>query len=176
MGVDRVEPVGAQALPLFAGEQAARLAADQLPHEAPVDEADSQFQRARPVGPDERWTLVEPAAQLRVQRMQPGDVVRHRPRLRQAHEVQVAVQFPQVLDVADLFAVLDGDVARVDGRRDDARVRIAVPHGRYADVEPAVGEEYDVAGADAVGIGQQRLAFARRQRGRTVNGERSPRA
>jgi hypothetical protein len=171
MGVDRFEPVGAQALALLAGEQAAAFAADQLPHQAPVDQADAQFQRAGPVGAGQRRALVEPAAQLVVQRVQPGHVAGHGPGLDQPHQVQVAVQFPHMLDVADLLAVGDADIAGKDGRADHAAVRIAVPDRRHADVEAAVGEQHDVAGADAVGIGQQPLALGIEQQRRSAHME-----
>ncbi len=171
MGVDAAEPVGAQALPGVALEQRAAVATDQLPDQTPVDQPDAQLARTGPVGAGQRRTLLEPAAQVLLERIHPARIARERPGLCQPHEVQVAIQFPDMLDVAHQLAVVDGEVAPVHGRRGHAGVGIAVPCGWHAHVEAAIGKQHDVPCTDAFGVQQQRIDLALIELGRTAHAQ-----
>jgi hypothetical protein len=78
-------------------------------------------------------------------------------RLRERHEVQVAIRFPEILDVAHhaLIAVVDGAGA---ARRGHAlRERIAVPLRRIAELAIREIEERVSAREHAIGGRDQQL-------------------
>ena len=98
------------AAPSARREQLRAHAAQQLPGDAPVDEADAELQRADPVGPPAFRALLDPRIDLRLDGERISRVARERMRLRQQRQVQVPVRLPQVLDVADFafVAIVDG--------------------------------------------------------------------
>ncbi len=74
-----------------------------------------------------------------------------RMRLGQRHQVQVAVRFPQVLDVTDPLRIAVVEQLAETQRRIGAGLRIAVPARRRAELHIAQREYIVVAGHDALG-------------------------
>ncbi len=132
--VNAAQPALAKLPPVRSGEQPRPLAAQQLPRDAPVDQPDRDFQRARPVRAAPDRTLLDPRFDVLSHSVRVAQVAAQRVRLRERHQVQVPVGLPQVLDVADapLVAVVDG-ACRAQ-RRQASGERVAVPFRRIAEV------------------------------------------
>src|SRR6185295_12182655 len=101
MLVDRSQPAPAEARAIRTGEYLGAIAADQLPGDRPVDQPDRGLQRARPVGPPAAGAGAEPALQVLPDHREVARIAAEGIGLRQRDEMQVAIQFPEVLDVAD---------------------------------------------------------------------------
>ncbi len=74
--------------------------------------------------------------------------------LRQRHQVQMAIDFPEILDVSDQLRVTVVDQLAKDERRLDAGLRIPVPARRRSEIDAPQGENVQLAGRDAVGGGE----------------------
>ncbi len=94
-------------------------------------------------------------------------LVSEMPRLRERHELEVAIDLPQVLDVADVarIAVVEA-LAERQGRL-GARLRIGVPLRRKA--ERDILERKDVKGAGEDPVRRGRVLLAREVLGKTGN-------
>ena len=92
-------------------------ATEQLPGDAPVDEADAELERADPVGPPALRALLDPGVDLRLDGERVARVACQRMGLREHRQVQVPIRFPEVLDVPDFAFVAVVDGASRGGRR-----------------------------------------------------------
>src|SRR6266513_5186371 len=109
MPVNCTEPEFPERLALLGREQRRRLAAQQMPGAGPIDEAHPQLKGAVPMGPLGIGTLLQPGRQQAACAFGKPRLAREIPRLRQSHQLQVAVGLPKILDVADdaLIPIVD---------------------------------------------------------------------
>ena len=128
----------------------------QLPRHRPVGKPDARLERARPVRPESIRAGDEPALELPGERFVVVALPGERVRLRERHELLVAVRLPQVLDVADPLRVAVVEELAVDERRLDAGLRIAVPARRHADVQLAQRQQIEATVRDGVRRGEIR--------------------
>src|SRR5260370_34555743 len=151
MLADGAQPVAPERVTLRAGEQRRAFCVEQLPGAGPVDQAHPRFESARPVRAQRVWTLLEPGREKSARALGIASLVRQVPRLRQGHQLQVTVQLPEILDIADdalvpvidRLAVSEGDL--------DAGPGIAVPARRETEDVVAQQKYLPAAGEDAFG-------------------------
>ena len=99
--VDALQPCSAERLTGSPCEQLAAVAADQVPDNCPVHQSHRQFKRTGPLHTAGVRTLLEPRLQKDAQRLGEALAARQRVRLSDRHQLLVAVEFPQVLDIPD---------------------------------------------------------------------------
>src|SRR5579862_6761002 len=103
--VDRSEPALAQAPAGAVREQLRPGAARELPGDRPVDQADRGLERAAPVRPPPVRAGVEPTREVLPQDLQVFRIAAECVCLREGHQVKMAVQLPEILDLPDPAAI-----------------------------------------------------------------------
>ena len=144
--VDRAQPEGLELRAFFQP-----FFSQELPGARPAHQAQRHLQRARPVRPVAVGAGEPPAFQMLLEGEEIFFVSRQGKGLRQRHQVQVAVGLPQVLDVAHQVAIAVVERLAEGERRFDARLGIAVPARRRADVDRTQREHVEPAIGDALG-------------------------
>src|SRR5690606_34657720 len=104
--------------------------------------------------------LAHPALEQRADRIEVSAIARQPIRLRERHELEMPIELPQVLDVADEPAVAMIERLAVRERRGNSRQRIGVPLRRKAERE-AAPEEREQAPTNVVGNGEIRVGIGR---------------
>src|SRR6266566_3653152 len=104
-----------------------------MPSTGPIDEAHRQLERARPLRTPRIGALLQPRRQQAARGFSEAPFAREMPCLRQGDQFQMAVQLPEILDVAGdaLIAVVD-TLAEIE-RCLDAGFGIAIPARRKAE-------------------------------------------
>src|SRR5258708_9882621 len=107
--IDCDEPALPERLTLLRSKQRRILAAQQMPGTGPIDEAHRRLERDRPLRTPGIGTLLKPGQQQATLRFGEARFAREMPCLRQSHEFQMAVQLPEILDVANdtLIPIID---------------------------------------------------------------------
>src|SRR5690606_37560768 len=118
-------------------------------------QANRDLERAAPVRTSEIRALAHPALEQRADRIEVSAIARQPIRLRERHELEMPIELPQVLDVADEPAVAMIERLAVRERRGNSRQRIGVPLRRKAERE-AAPEEREQAPTNVVGNGEIR--------------------
>src|SRR5205807_1657056 len=132
--VDGIEPQPLEVRPAAAGEERRGRAARELPGDRPVDEPDGRLERAAPVRAPPLWTGADPALEVLLENAQIPGFPGQRVALGERHQVQVAIQLPQVLDVPDEAAVAIVEELARGERGFDPGLGIAIPARRHAPV------------------------------------------
>src|SRR5690606_327553 len=97
---------------------------DELPGDAPVDQADGELERAGPVGAERVRALRQPGLEKTLQAREVGPVAGQPVRLGQHHQIEMAVDLPEELDVADEPLVAIVETLAEDERRDPTAFRV----------------------------------------------------
>src|SRR5262245_9554037 len=100
--IDRGEPARAEDITRVIGEDRRIQADEQVPRERPVREPHRVLEAAAPVGAERIRALADPGIDESATAERIALIPAQMPRLRQRHELEVPVDFPQVLDVADV--------------------------------------------------------------------------
>jgi len=80
-----------------------------------------------------------------------ADITAQRIGLRQRHQMQMAIDFPEILDIPDQLRVTVVDELAKFERRLDAGLRIPVPARRRSEIDAPHGKDVQLARGDAVG-------------------------
>src|SRR5690606_33244268 len=158
--MDRAQPFVAEAAALGTLEQWRRGPSADHVREMPVDQANRDLERAAPVRTSEIRALAHPALEQRADRIEVSAIARQPIRLCERHELEMPIELPQVLDVADEPAVAMIERLAVRERRGNSRQRIGVPLRRKAERE-AAPEEREQAPTNVVGNGEIRVGIGR---------------
>src|SRR5690606_30254236 len=133
--MDRAQPFVTEATPLRAVEQRRlRPPADHV-GEMPVDQADRDLERAAPVRASEVRALPHPALEQLAERIDVSAIAGQPISLRERDELEMPVELPQVLDVADEAGIAMVERLAVGKRRGRSRQRIGTPLRRKAERE-----------------------------------------
>src|SRR5690606_17796701 len=162
VAVDRIEPAAAEARTGRVRDQRRAGAAGDAIREVPVDQPDAELERAAPVRALEVRALLDPAVEQRLDALEISDVAGEPPRLSQPDDLEMAIQLPEVLRVADDPRVTVVERLAEAERRGGAGQRIDVPCRRKAELEAAAEElvaagQHVLRGADhaARGLGRR---------------------
>src|SRR6267378_2648413 len=98
-----------------------------MPGTGPIDKAHRQLERARPMRTPGIRALIEPGQKQAARGFRKARLPREMPCLSECHQLQVAVELPEILDVADdtLVPVVD-TLAEIE-RHLHASLGIAIP-------------------------------------------------
>src|SRR6185369_219535 len=121
------EPPLAECCACRAVEQRRLRAAEQMPGERPVHQAQRQLEAAAPMRPPPVRTLLEPRIQQQLTTSGELPVPGQMPCLRKGNQLRVPTRLPQILDVADQRFIAIVESPAVHQRRIAAGFRVAVP-------------------------------------------------
>src|SRR5205085_6155246 len=127
------------------------FATQQMPGAGPIDKAYGELKRTCPVRTTGIGTLLQPGRQQATRGAGKPRLAREMPCLRQSDEFEVAVQLPEILDVADDALVSGIDVLAEIKRRLHASLVIAVPARREAKAAIPQRENVPSSGKCALG-------------------------
>src|SRR5260370_13956637 len=122
------------ALP-FGAEPGRQLLSNQVVHPDPGARAKRGLQRARPINSAMKRIFLEPVVELRANLGQIRGVARESIRLRQDHQVLMAIQLPNDLVISGLARVEIGNPAKIAQPGFDSAGVIAPPGDRRAGVD-----------------------------------------
>ncbi len=133
MLIDRTQPARPKRLAVRPHEERRAIGTENVPGERPVGQPDRMLEAAAPVDAERIRRLLEPRIEQHATAIEITRVATQVPRLRERHELEVPVDLPEILDVADIARIAVVEALTEHERRDRSRLWILVPFGREAE-------------------------------------------
>src|SRR5690606_17639330 len=124
---DRSQPSVSECTAFCVAEQRGVRPSDELPGDAPIDQPNTELERARPVRTAPRRTTIDPRIDVHAKRIHVYTLTSEHIRLGERWQMQVAIRFPQILDIAHQAFVPIIERARRQQRRVSSCQRIPIP-------------------------------------------------
>ncbi len=125
--IDGLQPPGTECTPVLAGEDAALLAFEEEPRERPIHQPHRVLETHTPVDAARIRALREPRVEQCPATERIALLSCQVPRLRERHQLEMPVELPKVLDIADQRRIAIIELLAENQRRLGSRARVDIP-------------------------------------------------